>query len=160
MFTVKVDSERIIASLSSLPNRMALLLGAKVSELTIQLATRVRQKLSGQVLNVRSGDLRASIFENVVTTSTSVTGTVGSSGDVKYAAIHEYGGTIPAHDIVPNKAMALAFIWQGKQRFFRRVHIPDVQMPERSYLRSSLAEMVGDIRGGLQEAVQEALDGA
>ena len=160
MFTVKVDSQQVIASLDSLPSRVARSLLVRVNVLAIQLATRVRQKLSGEVLQVRSGDLRASIFEQVSQTSTSVTGTVGSSGDVKYAAIHEYGGTIPAHDIVPNKATALAFIWQGKQRFFRRVHIPDVQMPERSYLRSSLAEMVGDIRGGLQEAVQEALDGA
>ena len=160
MFTVKVDSQQVIASLDSLPSRVARSLLVRVNVLAIQLATRVRQKLSGEVLQVRSGDLRASIFEQVSQTSTSVTGTVGSSGDVKYAAIHEYGGIIPAHDIVPNKATALAFIWQGKQRFFRRVHIPDVQMPERSYLRSSLAEMTGDIKSGLQEAVQEALDGA
>jgi phage gpG-like protein len=159
MITVQVDDTQVVARLTSLPGRLRQLLLAKISTLAVQLAARVRQKLSGEVLNVRSGDLRASIFERVSSTSTSVAATVGSSGDVKYAAIHEYGGLIPAHDILPNKAEALAFVWQGKQQFFRRVHIPDVQMPERSYLRSSLAEMSGDIRTGLQAAVQQALDG-
>jgi hypothetical protein len=37
-----------------------------------------------------------------------------ASGDIKYAAIHEFGGIIPPHEIVPDKAKALAFITGGK----------------------------------------------
>jgi hypothetical protein len=41
---------------------------------------------------------------------------------------------------VPNKAKALAFVLGRKQVFATRVNLPAVTMPERSYLRSSLAE--------------------
>jgi hypothetical protein len=44
----------------------------------------------------------------------------------------------------------------GKQDFAARVNLSAVTMPERSYLRSSLAEMAGEIRDGLSEAVVEA----
>lgn len=157
MFTVELRDDRLRARLAAMPARVRASLYRKVNALAVQLADLVRQKLSGAVLHVRSGDLRASIFEDVSQTTTSVTGRVASSGDVKYAAIHEYGGTIPAHEIAPSKSQALAFVWQGKQQFFRRVEIPDVEMPERSFLRSSLADMKDDIVEGLREAVLEGL---
>lgn len=157
MFTVELKDTAVRVRLTAMPGRVRASLYRKATALAVQLANLVRQKLSGQVLNVRTGNLRASIFEDVQQTSTAVTGKVGSSGDVKYAGIHEYGGTIPAHEIVPNKAQALAFIWQGKQQFFKRVQIPDVHMPERSYLRSSLSEMKQQIVEGLREAVLEGL---
>jgi len=37
------------------------------------------------------------------------------------------------------------------------VNLPAIAMPERSYLRSSLAEMADEIRDGLSEAVVEAM---
>jgi phage gpG-like protein len=81
----------------------------------------------------------------------------GVLGDIKYAAIHEFGGTIPPHQIVPDKAKALAFLVGGKQAFAERVNLPAIVMPERSYLRSSLAEMADEIRVGMSEAAAEAL---
>lgn len=140
-----------------MPDRVRRALLKKISALAVQLADRVRRKLSGEVLNVRTGNLRASIFEDVQQTSTSVIGRVASSGDVKYAGIHEYGGTIPAHEVIPTKARALAFVMGGKQVFFRRVTIPDVQMPERSFLRSSLLEMKSQIVEGIAEAAREGV---
>ena len=83
---------------------------------------------------------------------------IGTSGDVKYAAIQEFGGTIPPHEIVPDKAKALAFAIGGKQVFAARVNLPAVTMPERSYLRSSLAEMAEEIAEGLSQAVVEAIE--
>jgi hypothetical protein len=70
---------------------------------------------------------------------------IGTSDNVKYAAIQEFGGTIAPHEIVPDKAKALAFAVGGKQVFAARVNLPAVTMPERSYLRSSLGEMAGEI---------------
>jgi phage gpG-like protein len=83
--------------------------------------------------------------------------TIATNGDLKYAAIHEFGGVIPPHEIVPDKAKALAFLLGGKQAFAARVDLPAVTMPERSYLRSSLAEMADEIRDGLSDAVAEAM---
>ena len=58
---------------------------------------------------------------------------------------------------MPDKAKALAFLVGGKQAFAMRVNLPAIAMPERSYLRSSLAEMADEIRAGLSEAVVESL---
>jgi hypothetical protein len=58
---------------------------------------------------------------------------------------------------VPDKAKALAFAVGGKQVFAARVNLPAVTMPERSYLRSSLAEMAEEIVEGLSDAVVEAI---
>ncbi len=76
----------------------------------------------------------------------------------QYAAIYEFGGTIPPHQIIPDKAGALAFAIDGKQVFATRVNLPAVTMPERSYLRSSLAEMADEIREGLTEAVLHGMN--
>ena len=57
--------------------------------------------------------------------------TIATNGDVKYAAIHEFGGVVPLHEIVPDKAKALAFLLGGKQAFAARVNLPAVAMPER-----------------------------
>jgi phage gpG-like protein len=108
------------------------------------------------VLNPRSGALARSIVTTIEQTATGVAVTVGTNGDVKYAAIHEFGGTIPPHQIVPEKAKALAFAIGGKQVFTARVQIPAVTMPERSYLRVSLAEMADAIRDEFGAAVVEA----
>jgi predicted GNAT superfamily acetyltransferase len=58
---------------------------------------------------------------------------------------------------VPAKAKALAFLVGGQQAFAARVNVPKVTMPERSYLRSSLAEMADEIRDGLIEAATDAI---
>lgn len=52
---------------------------------------------------------------------------------------------IRPHQIVPDKAKALAFLIGGKQAFAARVNLPAMAMPERSYMRSSLTEMAGEI---------------
>jgi len=107
------------------------------------------------VLNPRTGALARSIVTSVAESSVGVSVTVATSGDVKYAAIHEFGGVIPPHQIVPDKAKALAFLIGGKEAFAARVNLPAIVMPERSYMRSSLAEMADEIRKGLSEAVVE-----
>ena len=81
-----------------------------------------------------------------------------ATGDIPYATIHEYGGTIPPHEIVPDKAKALAFILAGKQAFAARVNLPAIAMPERSYMRSSLAEMADEIGEELGEVVAGAIN--
>lgn len=144
------------ASLAGMPDRVRQALSSKANMLAVALEAKIQQKLSGSVLNMRSGALAGSIIATVDESSADVAVRIGTSGDVKYAAIQEFGGTIPPHQIVPDKAKALAFVVGGKQVFAARVNLPAVTMPERSYLRSSLAEMAGEIAEGLSEAVVEA----
>ncbi len=65
---------------------------------------------------------------------------------MKDAAIHENGGVTPPHEILPDKARASAFAVGGKQTFAAHVNLPAITLPERSYLRSSLAEMTDEIK--------------
>lgn len=155
--TSSVNDRAVIQKLSRLPDKMRGVLTKKVNALTLKLQARVQAKLSDDVLHVRTGNLRRSIHSVVESGGTSITGQVSSSGDVKYAGIQEYGGKTPAHDILPDKAKALAFMVGGKQVFAAVVHHPGSNIPERSYLRSSLAEMKEEIREGISEAVKEGL---
>lgn len=125
------------AAFADLPERLRVALREKATQLAAELEARIQQKLAGEVLNARSGALARSIITTVEEESSGVSVAVTSNGDVKYAAIHEFGGVIPAHEIVPDKAKALAFVIGGKDVFATRVNLPAVIMPERSYLRSS-----------------------
>jgi phage gpG-like protein len=144
-------------TLAAMPAQLQAALSTKASALAAALHARIQDKLSGTVLNARSGALARSIIAVIDETSAGVTVRIAVPGDIKYAAIHEYGGVIPPHQIVPDKAHALAFVIGGKQAFAARVNLPAVTMPERSYMRSSLAEMADEITEGLSDAVIEAI---
>jgi phage gpG-like protein len=148
-------AEALDARLDAFPAQLRNDLAAKAAMLAAALVDKVRNdKLSGQVLNARSGDLRDSIVSEVTIDGAGVTASVGSVG-VKYAAIQEYGGKTSAHEILPAKANALAFMVGGALHFARRVEHPGSLMPERSYLRSSLAEMMAEIVAALAESPAE-----
>ena len=94
---------------------------------TIRLADYIAEhKLSGQKLNVRTGNLRRSFQESrakkVQERGDGVIGTVGTNQ--KYAKIHEYGGTIrPVKSkwlTIPLKdAMTAKGVARGKARDFK-----------------------------------------
>jgi phage gpG-like protein len=150
--------DSVSAALTDMPERARDALSAKANALAAQLEAKVQQKLAGAVLNARTGALARSIIASIEESSAAISVRIATSGDIKYAAIHEFGGIIPPHQIVPDKAKALAFAVGGKQVFAARVNLPAVTMPERSYLRSSLAEMANAIREGLSQAVVEAME--
>ena len=155
MITVEVDTSKAIVWLSAMPEKVHQKVRNAVDKLTILLQNRVRgQKLAGQVLKYHTHHLQQSIQRRVEDSATSVVGIVfNNKALAPYGAIHEYGGVIPAHEIVAKKAQALAFLWNGKMSFFKKVQIPNVTMPERSFLRSSLSDMQGQIIADLKQAV-------
>ena len=114
-------------------------------------------KLSGQVLHRRSGLLSGSVHPLMEDVPQGMVGGAGAGADVPYARIHEFGGTIPAHEVVAKNAKALAFTVDGILRFATRVQIPDVEMPERSYMRSSFDEKSGEGIAQLRAAVKAAV---
>jgi phage gpG-like protein len=157
MFELSLNDDAS-AALAAMPERIRDALADKANSLAAKLQAKIQQKLSGDVLNRKSGALARSIYATIDDAPADVSVTLATSADIKYAAIHEYGGMIPPHQIVPDKAKALAFLVGGKQAFAARVNLPAIAMPERSYMRSSLAEMAGEIRDELSEAVAEVLD--
>lgn len=150
-----VGDRELIARLEKMPAGVQNALRIKVTALALKLEARVKtQKLNGQVLNRITGRLARSISNKIEVASQSVWARVFSSGDVKYAGIHEYGGRTPPHIIEPKKASVLAFAGPGgKMVFARRVNHPGSKMPERSFMRSSLRDMSQEISTGMKTAV-------
>ena len=157
MLSLSLDGvEALDAKLSAYPETLTASLGKAADRLAAALVDKiVGEKLSGGLLQTGTGALAASIAADVAVDSDGIGVTVGSSG-VKYAAIQEYGGKTPAHEILPVKGQALAFVVDGAQRFARSVQHPGSQIPERSYLRSSLAEMSDQILDAFSEAANDS----
>ena len=161
MFTLDVRGvDETSARFDAYPAALQAALGAKATELATALADLVKNKLSGAVLNTSSGALRDSIAAGVTADSDGVVASVGSEGDVKYAAIQEYGGKTSAHEILPVKDDVLAFVAGDGQHFARRIEHPGSVIPERSYLRSSLEDMKDEILAALAGAAAEAWESA
>lgn len=155
--TVSGDRE-LIQRLEHMPAAVNQALYIKILTLALKLENLVKTgKLNGQVLNRVTGALARSIHNKVDRTAQSVIGHVFSSGDVKYAGIHEYGGHTQPHVIEPKKASVLAFMKNGAQVFARRVNHPGSKFPERSFLRSGLHDMSVEISAGMKKAVVDAI---
>jgi phage gpG-like protein len=161
MFALEVRGlDETSARFDAYPAALQAALGAKATELAATLTDLVKNKLSGAVLNTGSGALRDSIAASVTADADGVLASVGSEGDVKYAAIQEYGGKTSAHEILPAKGDVLAFVSGNAQHFARRVEHPGSVIPERSYLRSALDDMKDEILDALADAATEAWERA
>jgi phage gpG-like protein len=153
MINVTVSDSAVTAKFNVMPEKTRLGVERTIYVLVQKLRSKiVREKLMGQVLNRRTGRLGQSIQDKVSSDANSITGIVYSSGDVKYARIHEYGGKTAAHIIEPKKAQALYF----NGTFAKKVNHPGSNIPERSYMRSSLAEMREEIAARLRQSVGDS----
>jgi phage gpG-like protein len=160
MFTVELVGDReLITRLTEIGPQLRGNLRRAVAKIGLDMQRRVMEKLSGEVLKVRTGVLRSSInFRGPEETATGVTGSVGTK--VKYARVHEFG----FHGTVNVKA----HIRQVTQVFGRpisatqhvRAHSMRMNLPERSFLRSTLREMTPEIKAGLESAVKSTLETA
>jgi phage gpG-like protein len=161
---VRGDAE-VAARFARLSERGVREVRRAIEQLCVQDEALVKQKLSGEVLNVVTGALRSSIFHEVESTGDTIIGRIASSGDVKYAAIHEFGGTI-SH---PGGTAYIVIAGQGATfisnavaaglgtRISGRTAPHTIHMPERSFLRSALREMEPKIRTTLEAAVTRAV---
>lgn len=151
---VRVDDTSIRAYLDDYTPRVHDALLKAITTQTLDLQNYIQSdKLSGQVLNVVTGNLRRSIFTKINDSGTSIQGEVYSSNDVKYGAIHEYGGVTSPHDIYPKNALALHFFMGGAEVFAKHVHHPGSHMPERSFMRSGLDDQSDTIVEAIKDAV-------
>ena len=164
--TATVDKAQAAAALKKAEGVRSVLVPAFVAALNRWLRETTKkirdEKLTGQVLNVRTGTLRRSIiFTPAKESGGLITGQlqagVGNKALV-YARIHELGGTIPAHDIRPKNKLALRFAnprtgarytkagklarrqVEGAVIFAKIVHMPAVYIPARPYMRPTAEE--------------------
>ena len=144
-----IGGEELLVRLAGIGDTVRSTLARTVQEAAIKLQATIKEdKLSGQVLNVRTGRLRRSINQRVEASGSRVMGYVGTN--VEYARFHEYGyrGTMTIRDFMRRSK-------SGKESLVRG-HTRKVNLPARSFMRSALDEMRDEIASGIARAVQEA----
>lgn len=165
--TTKVTGDdKLIAKLDKMPGNIKSALEKAITRSAIKLqGAIVREKLSGQVLKRKTGTLAASIQWDVKATEGSVVATVGSrikeKKPLKYAAIHEYGfkGQVNVREHLRMMTQA----WGrpvAPQQITVGPHTMNMNMPERSYVRSKFSEMKEEINKAIVAAVAEGTKGA
>jgi hypothetical protein len=153
-----VGAEEVAAQLLGAAQATRQRLRAAVQGLGLELLTGVKEeKLSGQVLGVRTGRGRRSVHE--VTTEASDTITSRTGTDVGYMRAWELGFDgdvqVRAHDRLVRQVFGrpVAPTTQHVGPSTRHVH-----MAARPWLGPSLAEMRERVRERLSAAVSEALN--
>lgn len=123
---------------------------------TLNLLAYIKdEKLSGQVLNQRSGNLKNSGFVEIEQGSGQITGFVGFGRTVPYAAILNYGGSIE----IPEVSGKLMVFNRGGATVFTMKHRAfTVNMPARNYLETSLEEREPAITQGFRDAIAAVTD--
>lgn len=117
----------------------------------------MENRLSGQVLNVRTGNLRRSIHQRVTNTGSAVIGEVNTN--VRYGKAHEYGfvGTVNVKASLRQVRQAFGRPLKSPRYVQVRAHPRNVRLPERSFLRSALRDMKPMIETDLQKSIEGAL---
>ena len=127
---------------------------AKLDAANGRLQVRIQQKVTGELLQQRTGKLARSIeMIPAAVNGDVIEGAVqGGGGTALYAKFQEYGTSGP-YEIAPNKVKALAFMLNGKIAFAKRVVHPG--LPARSFMRSTFQEMQPEIVAELQAVPRE-----
>lgn len=155
---VLVGKEYLTPFFRTMPDKVKAELRAAVENLSLKLMRKVKdEKLSGQILKNRTGMLRRSINYKVTSTPESVTGTVGTNKE--YAAAHEYGfsGVVTVKEHLRMATTAWGQKMKNPHQVTVKAHDARRNLPERSFLRSSLNEMSGTIRADIEKALAKAI---
>lgn len=150
MLASKFDAAALAAKLNRAPEKIREGVARATEQGMQTLAERARENLSGEVLNEKTGRLKGSIAAS----SSDMTGRV--TADAPYARIQEFGGRIQVPEIVAKAAKALAFEYEGKLVFAKHAAAHAVSIPERSYLRSALAESAQAFTDNVRKIVTES----
>jgi len=104
-------------------------------------------------LGVRTGRLRRSLRPSKARiVGDAIISAIGTN--VKYAAIHEFGGKTPPHDIRPKEpGGALRFRAYGGIVFAAVVHHPGSNIPLRAPIRRGIQDRVANYTASISEAI-------
>lgn len=165
---ISSNARDVLRQFRSFPDVMASRIAKEIDKqnrLTINHVARTRLSyprdstpgLEG--LRVITGTLRRGLVAGLVPArqvGNAIVGTI--SNNVRYAAIHEFGGPIPPRGMVyPKRAKALRFVIGGKVLFRGSVNFTKpVTIPERAPVRKGLAERTNDYSRGLSSAILAA----
>lgn len=142
------NAEQLRTDLGITRANMLAALKTEIRRIAVDLSGHVKdKKLSGQVLKVQTGRLRRSINFRVAETGTGIEAKVGTN--VEYARVHEFGfsGTVNVK----------AHMRKGKKAYEVRAHSRKVNLPERSFLRSTMTDMRAGIDQRIARVIGQAI---
>ena len=106
-------------------------------------------------LRVITNRLRKSLWSTrAIVKGTSVISSIGTN--VRYARIHEEGGTVPPHTIRARRARALRFSIGGKTIFRRSVKHPGSKIPARAPIWRGITDCLPDYEQAISDAVMQS----
>lgn len=149
--------EEIIAALRNLPPLIQRRVASTIQGLGLELANRVKAtKLSGQVLNVRTGRLRASIVSHFIEQGPVAFAVVGTN--VIYGGYWERGFHGMQQVRQHTRRVVGRDLLHGRERIasglgFVRAHTRVVNVAARPFLAPSLAEMQTEARQKIAAAL-------
>ncbi len=149
-----VGDAQLVASMDLMPAAVRLNLGRAIFRLAIKMQRTIKaDKLTGQVLGVRTGTLRRSINQRVEDTGNAIMATVGTP--VWYARVHEEGGTfqVKQHVRLIKKAWGRTLATP----VLATVSAHSATFPARSFLKSTLDDMRAEIEASTQQAVTQGV---
>lgn len=149
MISVTIESEGAVLYMQDIPKRASALVVDAVTREAIRLANVIKtDKLSGQVLRNRTGNLRRSTSAKpTVVSPQGIVGEVSVDKTAPYGAVHEYGGRITIRQHMRTSTLGNQFV----------VRAHDAIFPERSFMRSALSEQRETIANSIREAVMKAV---
>lgn len=153
-----IGGDAIAAVLKAYSDGVQSAVEQSIGRSVLKLQREVMQnRLSGQVLNVRTGNLRRSIHQQVTSSGGLVVGEVNTN--VRYGVAHEYGfaGTVNVKASMRQIRQAFGRPLKSPRYVQIRAHTRNVKLPERSFLRSALRDMKPDIEADLQKSIERAL---
>lgn len=165
MIGIEITStEAVLVRIGGASEKIRVAAKSSLDAWAIELAGYIKaDKLSGNPLNRRSGRLSASIHATNDDTATSTSAGAAGGAGVPYAKIHEYGGTINHPGGTAYFMSALlghAFFVSNASPsadWLPRTKPHEINMPERSYMRSVLEDRAPSGIEQLRAAVRMAV---
>jgi hypothetical protein len=140
------SDQNVLNTLQQKGPRIVEVLAQKITYLNLKLQAHiVAEKLSGQVLNHRSGRLAGSVVaQPTVAEGTSLVGQVtAASGPAWYGRLHEYGGSFIGARVNLKHPPHMVRRARGERVMTGSPY--GIFFPERSFMRSSIDDMREEI---------------
>lgn len=156
--TVKfMGDDKVIANLKNMGPAAVKAGTASIKRSTMKVLRRAKEKTSGEVLKNRTGTLRRALNQRMEQGSGVVVGIVGIK--LRYAAAHEFGfhGTVTVKQHTRMMRMAWGRPVADPHPIVVGAHSMKMNLPERSYLRSSLKELKTEIIADMQSSVAKVV---